>query len=458
VTWRSGLAVLATVATLAGGQDSDTLERARRLMKEGRAGAACEAYEAWLKDHPADRAVLREAATAAFRERRWFESARWLERLVALDPVEPSGWYDLGALRYNQCRFDLAVTVFRQLETLEATDLGLAARAEHRFLHGDSARRLEHFGEAIAELSVACARNPDKAEYRKALAQALLDGGRFEAAATEFSRATASDPVAENYYGLGAALAGAGRADEAIAALGEARRLNPGDGRVLLKLGTLFTRKQDLPRAEAALVEGRHVVPRNVEMLFALAQVQRLQGRLEEATETRARGLEIQKEADAATERGRVFHRRMVTAPTDVDAHVTWGLDLLQQGRFDDAQPVFQRLLSFDPMNRLGILNLATLLARKGDAAAALLELRKLLEADDGDEIANLQTARIKMQRDVASALEHLKKAAARNPESLAAHDLLAMAYKALGDEESAAKEEAIRARLAAVESRPESR
>jgi Flp pilus assembly protein TadD len=146
--FRTTLAVFAVLGWAVLAQDSNDLERARRLVQERSTGPAIEAFESWLAAHPDDRSVLREAATFAFRARRWFEAARWLERLVALEPAEPSGWYDLGALRHNQCRFDLAIAAFRQLEALEGSDPKLAARAEHRFLHGESARRLERFAEA----------------------------------------------------------------------------------------------------------------------------------------------------------------------------------------------------------------------------------------------------------------------------------------------------------------------
>src|SRR5262245_33329536 len=191
-TWKETFALSRAIlaagfcALLAGifcSQDASGPTQARALAREGRVAAAIEAYDAWLRSAPADRAVLREAATFAFRERRWFESAKWLDQYVALDPSDASGLYDLAALRHNQCRYDLAIPIFRQLETLEATDPSLAARAEHRYLHGESARRLEHFAEAIPELEVAAARAPDRVEYRKTLAQALFDGGRFEAAA-----------------------------------------------------------------------------------------------------------------------------------------------------------------------------------------------------------------------------------------------------------------------------------
>jgi Flp pilus assembly protein TadD len=455
----ASLSVLMVLAAFPWIQDTGPLERARRLATEGRTAQALAAFDAVLRDRPTDKAVLREAATVAFRERRWFEAARLLDRLVALDPADPAAWYDLGALRHNQCRFDLAIPVFRQLETLEGSDRALAARAEHRFLHGESSRRLEQFGEAIAELSVATARAPDRVDYRKSLAQALLDGGRFEAAAAEFATVAKADPVADNYFGLGSALSECGRTDEAISALREARRLRNGDGRTLLKLATLSTWKKDLGRAEAYLIEARQASPRNMDVLFALAQVERLQGRLEESGQTRAAAEAIKKEADAATERGRVFSRGFISNPNDVDAHLRYALDLLGQSRFDDAQLIFQKLLSFDPENQLAILNLATLLARQGDPASARKELTKILEKDEGHEIANLQAARLCfMTRDPSGALDHLRRVVARNPDNITAHELLAATWRALGDPEAAAREDAIRKTLSRAESRPETR
>ena len=196
-----------------------------------------------------------------------------------------------------------------------SSDPSLGARAEHRYLHGESARKLEHFAEAIPELEIAVARAPDRAEYRIALAQALLDGGKFEAAVGEFSKVVATHPTFENYLGLGSALAETGKADQAMAALREARRLQAGDPRVLLKLGTLAMRAKDLGRAESYLIEARDAAPRHVDVLFALAQVQRLQGLNEDAEQTRSAAEAIKKEADVALERARVFSRLLVTQP-----------------------------------------------------------------------------------------------------------------------------------------------
>jgi tetratricopeptide (TPR) repeat protein len=453
------LAGFAVLSIALAGQDASDLDRARSSAKQGRIGAAVEAYEAWVKMHPDDRAALREAATFGFRNRRWFESAQWLERLVAIDPGNPGGWYDLGALRHNQCRFDLAIAAFRQLEALEGENPGLAARAEHRYLHGESSRRLELFADAIAELTLATARAPDRGEYRKALAQALVDGGRFEAAASEFAKVVVTEPSAENFYGLGVALGESGNTEQAIAALKESRRRKSSDPRTLLKLGNLLMRAKDLPRAEAYLVEARELAPRNTDVAFALAQVLRLQGRVDEAEQTRALADGLKKDSDAAIERGRAFARSLVSRPTDADAHVKRGIDLLELARRDEAQIVFQRLLSFDPNNEIAILNLAALLAQQGEGQAALAELGKILERADGHEVANLQAARVRLSmRDPSGALENLKKAVTANPSSGPAHELMALAWKALGNPEEAARHEAIRQSLAQIESRPSSR
>jgi tetratricopeptide (TPR) repeat protein len=455
-TQIAGFAVLSIALS---GQDPSDLERARSFSKQGRIGAAIEAYDAWARTHPDDKAALREAATFGFRNRRWFESAQWLERLVALDPANPGAWYDLGALRHNQCRFDLAIQALRQLEALEGDEPALAARADHRYLHGESARRLELFGDAIAELTLATARAPDRGDYRKALAQALVDGGRFEAAAAEFSKVVVLDPSAENFYGLGLALAESGKIDPAIAAFKESRRRKSSDPRTLLKLGNLLMRAKDLPRAEAYLVEARELAPRNADIAFALAQVQRLQGRAEDAEQTRTLADELKKDADAALERGRAFTRGLVSKPNDPEAHLNRALDLLQQSRRDEAQIVLQRLLSFDPNNELAILNLAALLAQQGEGQAALAELEKILERTGVHEIANLQAARVRLtMRDAAGALENLKKVVSANPSNPAAHELMAVAWKALGNPEEAARHEAIRQSLAQIESRPSSR
>jgi Tfp pilus assembly protein PilF len=235
--------------------------------------------------------------------------------------------------------------------------------------------------------------------------------------------------------------------------------MKSGDPRTLLKLGMLSMRVKDLRRAESYLVEARSVAPRSVDVLFALSQAQRLQGQTAEAAQTKAAVDELRAEADAAIERRRVFSRAIMAKPDDVAAHVRYGVDLLGQGRLDEAHVVFQRLLSFDPLNEVAILNLASLLTRQGDSDSALKELGKLLELDPDHETANLQAARIESALGrLAPARDHLLRAAGRNPASRDAHDLLVTVLGALGDAEGAMRHDAIRRQLASVESQPASR
>jgi tetratricopeptide (TPR) repeat protein len=436
-------------------QQPTLLEQARAAAAAGKVQVAIDAYEGWLRESPADRAALREAGTFAFRERRWYESARWLERYVALDPTDPAGWFDLGAVRHNQCRFDLAIPAFRQLEALESTDPSLAARAEHRFFHGESARRLERFGEAIPELEIAAARAPERRDYRTALAQALFDGGRFDAAAAEFGRLVAAEATADAYYGLGCALGDGGKTDEAMAALKEARRLRPRDPRILLRLGNLALRQKDLRRAESYLVEARAAAPRNADVLFALAQAQRLSGQVEDAEAVLREAVEAKKEVDAAMERARVFTRSLVSRPEDVGEHMRYALDLLGQGRFDDAQVVFHRVLSFDPKNELAIMNLSSLLARQGQPAAAMKEVQKLLDDDPLHELASAQAARVRLlANDPKGALAFAAPALEKHPRSVALHEILIAITRAHGDAAAAARYEAALNELSATSSR----
>ncbi len=447
---------LAFAVGATGMAQQDDLSIARAAVQAGKTGVAVDAFGRWLTMHPTDVDVLREASRFAKQERRLYEAAAWLQRLVEQDPGSPANLYDLAATRFTQGRFELAIPLLRQMEALESTTPSLATRSEHYFLHGDAARRIEQWGEALAALEIAVARAPDRREYRRIYAESLHSSGRFEEAAAQFQNLVREEPRADNYYGLAVALGEQNKLADAVTNLREARRLKPKEPRTLAKLGTYCMRRNELRFAESFLLEAQEVAPKNVETLFALAQVYRLQGRAAEAAEVRALGEKSQAELDAARERDRVFRRARVNDPENLAAHVTFGLDLLQQGRFDDAQLIFQQILSFAPTHELSILNLSSLLAQGGDMKGAIQEVTKLFDVDPKHPIASLQMGRLLMRmRDPGAAITHLKVALERNEKNREVHEALAVCFKALGNVEEAERHAARARSLVAVESQP---
>ncbi len=158
-------------------------------------------------------------------------------------------------------------------------------------------------------------------------------------------------------------------------------------------------------------------------------------------SEVRAEAQVVKVEVDQAAERERVFRREVANRPENLEAHVTFGLDLISQGRLDEAQVIFQRVLSFAPLHEIAILNLASLHARAGNGAAALQEIGKLIEADPAHEIANFHAGTILWSlRDYGGAVRYLNAALIRGMGNAKIHEALAACYHALGAAEAAVR------------------
>jgi Flp pilus assembly protein TadD len=176
--------------------------------------------------------------------------------------------------------------------------------------------------EAIAEYRTAVKLDPNNARQHAALAIALANAGLAEDAIDEFYEALRRDPkFATAQSGLAYVLTQQpGRIDEAIAAYDTALRLDP-----------------TLQPATAGL--------------------------------KRARALKAKAQADLPNQQ-----RKAHSSPGDPQVHFALGLAEARAGNVDAAIQSLRRAVSMDPTNALAHEQLALLLFRKGDHAAALTQ------------------------------------------------------------------------------------
>lgn len=176
------------------------------------------------------------------------DADKWFTKAVEWNPKDSLGWYYLGRTKYNENRFDEAVSAFQHCLKLDPKSV----KAEDNL--GLSYEGLNQTEEAIVA-------------YRNAIAW------------------QAGSPVKDSgpFLDLGSLLADNGRVDDALPLLLEASRISPEDYRVHRQLGKAYTRINQLEKARTELEKAVELAPKNAPVHFMLAQVYRKQGLIDKA-------------------------------------------------------------------------------------------------------------------------------------------------------------------------------
>jgi tetratricopeptide (TPR) repeat protein len=173
-------------------------------------------------------------------------AARYLEQSLARDPTNTEARYHLGRVRYQQNRFDLAITAFQEVlrrdpENLKAqNNLGLSLEAknevdaaieayrkavtideklpqpsEQPYLNlGALLAKSGHADTALPLLTRAVAIAPASGKVRYQLAKSYFDLNRFEDARREAEKAVGLEPAeSSNHYLLGRIYQRSGKAE-----------------------------------------------------------------------------------------------------------------------------------------------------------------------------------------------------------------------------------------------------
>jgi tetratricopeptide (TPR) repeat protein len=176
------------------------------------------------------------------------DASKWLARSVADDPNDAEAWYFLGRAKYNENRFDEAISAFERSLALEPRNI----------------KAQSNLGLSYAGLN----RVPE--------AQ-----GAFLKAIEWQAGALRKDP--EAYIGLGDLLVQQNRASEAVPYLLEAIQIAPRESRAREKLGSAYLNLNELAAAQEELESAVALDPRNSELHYLLGSVYRKQGQAEKA-------------------------------------------------------------------------------------------------------------------------------------------------------------------------------
>ena len=399
---RTAILFALTALAPAPAQEIPELRNVQKIFEAGRFKDSAEAAERVISQYPNRPEGYVAAARAWGQLRRFRKMVVHLTTAHQLAPENPTALLNLATALYNQAKWSQALFYLRKLDSLLAR-LGPNKKNVDQewkvpWMRGICAVKLEHVPEGIRSYtrSIGLATQPQaRAQVRERLAGVLLNSGRTEDAAVQFARLVEEQPGnAQHHYHLGVALLKLNRLDEAEKALMEARRRQPDNYRISVKIGTLHRQQKQLLKALSFFQLAVEANPKAYEPWYALSQIHSLRNNLDEADTAHEEYEKLYALSEAAEETSRQFNRRIKNSINDAAAYFEFAMFLLQHGKLQDAEERLLQLLSINPYHNQAIINVAQILAREQRFQEAVFEFDKILERDPDHPIANLESAR----------------------------------------------------------------
>jgi tetratricopeptide (TPR) repeat protein len=263
-----------------------------------------------------------------------------------------------------------------------------------------------------------CLTDERVAAYGKYLAAGWLGlrNGHFQTAVASFELAVLAEPEAElAWYGLALAKRELESADQAMLALNQALRINPGFAAAHVMSGAMLAKSGDRPGAERAFRAAIQNAPELVNIRIQLSNLLFLSQSWDE-------GISYADEA-----------AKLAPKSANVQAHL--GHLLATAGRLDAAQLAFETAIAVNsnlPAARAG---LANVLARQGNLPEAVKQIRIAAELPPPD--AHVQSTfghLLLLNGEPVAAREAYAKAVKLDPANAAARAGLATAFEQAGD------------------------
>lgn len=232
--------------------DTDhAFSRALEAHRRGDLAAAESGYAAVLAADDAHPDALNGLAGLRLQQGRADEGVALMQRAVQAAPENATLWTNLGRCAMAAARPDLAESAARRACDIEP------GNADHQLLRGNALRALDRIADAHAAYLAAATAAPDMFQAHYALAMSEMAIGEPRAAEWRLRKWREWMPQrVEIHNALGNAIAAQGRLPEALAAYGDAIRLDRGFvlayvnyGLTALELGRLDEASEALDRA-----------------------------------------------------------------------------------------------------------------------------------------------------------------------------------------------------------------
>src|SRR5438445_5943336 len=322
------------------------------------------------------------------------------------------------------------------------------------------AMELQHAGRldpAIEDYRLFLAQYPDVAAVRSNLGAALAGAGRYEEAIAEYQRALQLKPLPEVRLNLGLAYYKTAQLKSAVEVFEKARQDLPGDSRPTLLLADCYLRLGENKKVIGLLRPLQQVSQDDLGIVYMLGTALVRDGQADKGQILIDR---ILKNGDSAEARLLLGTTKLMVSdfsgalvdlqkavelnPDLPDLYAYYGVALLSTGDQTGAQQAFEKALRADPNNFDANLRMGLLLRKDAQYQNALRYLRHALEIRPGDAGVRYQIATVKLAiGQLEEARGDLESLVAESPRFTEAHVSLATAYyrekrKADGDRERA--------------------
>jgi tetratricopeptide (TPR) repeat protein len=286
-----------------------------------------------------------------------------------------------------------------------------------------------------------------------------------------FKQAIAIQPdFAGAHAGLGLLYAQMGKNDQAIPALEESMRLDPGRKDVQAVLISIWRRQahdaaehNELETALALLIKARKLNPADADLQYEFGMVALRMSLFPDAIDAFAQTLKLRADnAPALYGLGRAkmsvsrfddaqqaFERYVQLRPADATGHYALGFTLQAQQRASDARTEYEKSITLQPLQTESYFQLGLTELEAGDSDGAAKQFEHVLDRAPQHAGALTGMGRLKFQeKQYAEAAVLFEKAIASNPGLREAHYYLGLADSRLGRKEDSEKELQIASRL----------
>ncbi len=240
------------------------LAQARDCSRAGRLNDAEQLCRQVLAEDPANADAQAILGGVALQKGCYEDAATCFKQAIGQDPRHASYWQGLGIARINTGQVEDAIGDFKKAVDLAPKDAGAWSNL------GNCYRQYGNLDEAVRCYRKALSLDPARITAAVNLGEILVERREFEAAVElyEASLKQAAGRVQDSYntaplhYGLGLALKGLGRVDEALDCYREAIAKQPNLAAAHNSLAAVFLSRNDLDAAMASLRQALTVDPK----------------------------------------------------------------------------------------------------------------------------------------------------------------------------------------------------
>ncbi len=285
------------------------LDQAYRLHRDGKALAACKAYEAFLAKFPRHGEALGNFGFLLHSQGQQARAVALYEQALEFSPRLHHLYSSLGTALRELGRPQEAVAAYEK--ALGQADNQADILLHLGLAHGDAG----HFAQARACFDTLLEDNPENSQASYHLGLLFFQEEQFAAAVTCFSTVLAAYPdYVDACFNLALCHKALGHTVLALDFLGQAAELAPHDADILYNIGVIHKDEGQMAEAEATFLQALEIDPTNGICLTDLAILYHNEDRLAEAKAMYQRALACGYQADSARHMLAALHGQTTAA------------------------------------------------------------------------------------------------------------------------------------------------